>query len=102
MAQLDLVPGFTWGGRSYDTGLSGTYSYRSYGYPAVNQLAIRAGDRRFSEILVTRRVGYLWRGRRRVPCPAEAAYFAALGTLSVPVPEERHVETALRLRTRSR
>jgi len=81
-----------------------------------NTVAIRTGDAEFSHVLVTRREwgglmpdnlrqldGYLWRddpdddnGILRVPCPDEAAFFAALGLPVVPL-NERTMVTAMTL-----
>jgi DNA polymerase/3'-5' exonuclease PolX len=82
-----------------------------------NILAIRTGNAEFSRLLVTLRTlgglmpsgihqrdGYLWRQdgsggfNRRVPCPDEAAFFAALGIDTVPEPRERDVACIARLR----
>ena len=76
-----------------------------------NVLAIRTGPADFGRLLVTQwsagglmppgmgqRDGYLWRGTERLPCPDEAALFAALGVGSVPEPRERTAALVARLR----
>ncbi len=75
-----------------------------------NILTIRTGSAEFSHLLVTSRLqggcmpagmrqqdGYLWTGGRRINCPTEAAFFAALGIKEVPEPWERNADTARRL-----
>ncbi|MDP9379795.1 MAG: hypothetical protein M3Q29_06520 [Chloroflexota bacterium] len=88
-----------------------------------NQLTIRTGDREFTNLLVTAREigglmpdglrqtdGYLhvwdrrasfdpdYKGGAIIPCPDEAAYFAALGIRTVPEPESRTRDLISRLR----
>lgn len=67
-----------------------------------NVLAIRTGSAEFSAKLMTprgqgglmprgmrQRDGFLWDGDRRVSCPTEEAFFAALGVSEVPHPARR-------------
>lgn len=67
-----------------------------------NVLAIRTGSADFSARLMTQRSqgglmpqgmrqrdGFLWQDDRRLSCPTEEAFFAALGVSAVPAPEER-------------
>ena len=77
-----------------------------------NQMAIRTGDYEFSRLLVTKRSagglmprgllhdeGYLYRlGKVLVPCPTEAAFFAALGIEEVPPPQQRNIRLVKQLR----
>lgn len=76
-----------------------------------NQIAIRTGDAEFSHLMVSQQPagglmprhlrqqrGYLWADDGEiVPCPDEAAFFAALG-LPVPDPEHRDIREIARLR----
>lgn len=76
-----------------------------------NVLTIRTGSAKFSALLMTQRSqgglmpqgmrqrdGFLWDGDRRLPCPTEEAYFAALGVSAVPAPEERDEACVERLK----